>query len=223
MGLIVKPGFSRGNSYLFSRDVYTWNLPSGHTCPGAWACLAYADRETGRITKGKHSEFKCYSAVTERFPAVRAKSWSNYELVRFQEPQTIADLLCALLPKRAELIRIHAAGDFFSQPYFDAWLEVCRREPGRRFWAFTKSIRYWLARINDVPPNLNMRASLGSKHDDLIIEHGLKYARVVYSPQEAERLNLRIDSDDSLAAFGNEPFALLENFTRPRNLPMLEL
>ena len=126
-------GFTRGNSYLFSRDIWTWNLPSGYTCPGARECLAFADRATGKITVGKHSKFKCYSAVTERFPAVRDKSWTNYELVRNVDSNTVAERLLAIMPRKAELFRIHAAGDLFSQAYFDGWLQVCRREPSRRF------------------------------------------------------------------------------------------
>jgi len=212
------PGFTRGNRYLFSPDVWTWNLPSGYTCPGASECLAYADRATGRVTQGAKATFKCYYTVTERFPAVREKGWANRELVWDKPSDLQADLIWALIPRRASLIRIHAGGDFFNQSYFDAWLDVCRRRPDIHFWAFTKSLPFWLRRHDAIPSNLVLTASYGGKHDHLIDTYGLKSSRVVYSEAEAERLGLPIDTDDRLAAYGTGSFALLENFTRSKSI-----
>lgn len=220
---MTQPGFTRGNRYLFDPCVWCWNLPSGYTCPGARECLAYADRETGKVKPGQHARFRCYSAVTERFPGVREKYWANRESVWGKSADDVAAILTEMLPRGAKLVRIHAAGDFFSQDYFDGWLEVCRRHPAVRFWAFTKSVPFWVARLGCVPENLALQASWGGKHDHLIDAHGLKSARVVYSAAEAESLGLQIDTDDKLAAFGPQSFALLENFTRPTpqaTLPM---
>lgn len=65
-----------------------------------------------------------------------------------------------------------------------------------------------------VPPNMELQASYGGKWDGMIEEHGLKYAKVVWSPGEAELLGLEIDTDDKLAAFAGPSFALVENFTK---------
>lgn len=218
---MTRPGFTRGNRYLFSPDVWTWNLPSGYTCPGAKACLAYADRETGKLAKGPYAEFKCYSAVTERFPAVRDKAWANRDLVWGLRDVDVASVLLDLLPTNATMVRIHAAGDFFSQAYFDGWLIVAEQRPDIAFWAFTKSLPFWIKRLYEIPDNLMLNASYGGKHDALIEQWGLKYAKVVYSENEAKYLGLPIDVDDRLAAQSNQPFALLENFSRGRRLPVV--
>ena len=44
----------------------------------------------------------------------------------------------------------------------------------------------------------------------ILIDQGYftKYSKVVFSEDEAKKLNLKIDKDDSLC-FGNKPFALL--------------
>jgi len=206
-------GFTDNNKY-FGFPVFTWNLPSGFTCPGALECLAYADRKTGKIKNGEHQTFKCYSATTERYPAVREKAWHNFEAVRGKTPEAVAETLLACWPEKATHVRIHAGGDFFSQDYFDGWLEVCRQRPSVKFWAFTKSVPFWLARQDQIPFNLCLQASYGGKHDALIKQHGLKFAKVVYSKQEAESIGLEIDTDDRLAISGNESFALFENQTR---------
>jgi hypothetical protein len=222
---MIHPGFTRGNRYLFSKRILTWNLPSGHTCPGAKACLAYTNRDTGSLTLGPHSEFKCYSAVTERFPAVRDKAWANRDLVFRLDADAVTDAILALLPDNAQEVRVHAAGDFFSQRYFDGWLGVARAKPNVWFWAFTKSLPFWINRLGQIPDNLMLTASYGGKHDALIEQHGLKYSVVVYSESEARDRGLEIDTNDWLAAYSRQPFALLENFSRSkkqRPLPMLE-
>ena len=54
-----------------------------------------------------------------------------------------------------------------------------------------------------------MVASYGGRYDHLIdTGYFTKYSKVVFSENEAVRLGLKIDKDDSLC-FGNKPFALL--------------
>ena len=43
----------------------TFSLPSGWTCPGAKDCHSRADRDTGKIKDGKHTEFRCFQASAE--------------------------------------------------------------------------------------------------------------------------------------------------------------
>jgi len=209
------PAFTKANRYLFDPSAYAWNLPSGWTCPSAEACLSKADRVTGTITHGPKQKFRCYSAMTERYPSVRERLWCNFDAVKGKTPEEVADVL-ECLPKKARLVRTHAAGDFFSQAYFDGWLLFASRHPDVHFWAFTKSVSFWVNRIAEIPANFELQASVGGKQDALIKQHNLKYAQVVWSEEEAQRLGLEIDTDDRLAAYGKSPFALLENFTKKK-------
>ena len=73
--------------------------------------------------------------------------------------------------------------------------------------------------MDAVPANMELQASYGGKWDAMIEDQGLKYAKVVWSPEEAELLGLEIDTDDKLAAFSGHSFALLENFTGRKQYP----
>lgn len=214
---MARPAFTRVNRYIFDPQAVSWSLPSGTTCPGALHCLARADRVTGKIWNGPHQKFKCYSAVTERFPSVRQRLWLNFEAVKGKSAAEVADVL-ECMPRKTQRVRIHTAGDYFSQEYFDGWLLFCARHSDVHFWAFTKSLNFWIARLGQIPSNLILQASKGGRHDDLIAEHGLKYAEVVWSEAEAAAKGLAIDRDDYLAAYGSKPFALLENFSAPKKL-----
>ena len=189
---------------------YEFNLPAGHTCPGARECLVKADRATGKMANGACQRFRCYAASAERFPGVREARWRNWETI--QASKDICGDLCAAIPRRASRIRIHGSGDFFNQKYFDAWLEVARQTPAVQFWAFTKSVPLWVNRLGVVPANLILQASRGGKHDALIDLHGLKSATVFATRALAEASGLPVDTDDTFACSNLGSFALVDNF-----------
>jgi len=112
-------------------------------------------------------------------------------------------------------IRIHVSGDFFNQNYFDAWIEVAKRYPTRLFYAYTKALPFWVKRIHNIPQNLVLTASYGGTHDFLIKKHNLRSATVVESVEEAKKLRLKIDHDDSLAMEKGKSFALLVHGSQP--------
>lgn len=207
--------FQKGNAKL-GKQIYTFSLPSGFTCPFAKDCLSKANRVTGKIQDGPDTQFRCFSASQEAvYPVVRNSRWNNFNIIKEAIANgSLIDTIVSSLPKKATVVRIHVAGDFFSQTYFDAWLEVAKRLPLVTFYAYTKSIDYWIARINDIPSNFKLNASYGGKHDSLIEQYNLKYAKVVYSVAEAN--DLVIDHDDTSAYMQNNSFALLLHGTQPK-------
>ena len=210
-----KVRFVCGNGKL-PKTTAIFNLPAGHSCPFAKECLSKADRFTGKIIDGEHCRFRCFAASAEaQYKEARNLRWSNFNLVRGEATQKIADMICEALPKK-KLVRIHESGDFFNQAYFDAWLEVARRNPYIRFYAYTKAIPFWLARLDNLPSNIRLTASLGGTHDDLAEKHNLKTSYVAFSESEANIRGLEIDHDDSLAYGPNEKsFAHLIHGTQP--------
>lgn len=207
--------FGRGNAKL-GKNVYHFSLPSGFTCPMALECLSRANRKTGKITDGKQTKFRCFSASQECiFPSVRKARWHNFDALKGLSVDGMAALIDLSLPSKANIIRIHVGGDFFSQDYFDAWLTVAKRNPEVLFYAYTKNLPVWIARLDRIPSNLVLTASRGGKRDDLIDAYSLREARVIYSVAEAESLGLEIDHDDSKAMSNGPSFALLIHGVQP--------
>lgn len=176
------------NTKYYRGVVYEWNLPTGWTCPFAQECLVKVDKQTGKF-QNQSNAYRCYAASPERFPAVRKHRWDNFEYTKSGG--------IPALPKDAKAVRIHAAGDFYSQTYFDMWLSVCINNPHVEFWAYTKSLTYWVKRINVIPRNLTLTASVGGRHDDLISEYNLRHAIVVKTKEDA--IGLPIDYNDDWA------------------------
>jgi hypothetical protein len=208
--------FGKGNAKL-SKEIATFSLPAGHTCPGALQCMARADRLTGQISDGKDATFRCFAASQEAaFTSVRESRWHNFELLRGKSRAAMAELISRSLPD-APIVRIHVGGDFFSQAYFQAWCDVARSHPGVRFYAYTKSISVWQKCLAEVPSNLILTASEGGRFDALIGDR--KRAKVVFSEEQAAALGLELDHDDSHAYEGGASFALLLHGTQAKGTP----
>jgi len=212
--------FGNGNAKL-DAAIFTFSLPAGHSCPFAKACLSKSDRAEGSIRDGKHTEFRCYAASMEaRHGSVRRSRWGNFEaLLACGSKEEMTRLILDSLTPFAGYVRVHDSGDFFSQDYFGAWMEVARQRDRTLFYAYTKALPFWVRCKDDIPENFVLTASYGGSHDRLIEEHGLRYARVVYSEDEAADLGLELDHDDSHAMRHGPSFALLLHGTQPQGTP----
>jgi len=201
----------------YKPKVYAFSLPAGYSCPAALECLSKANRITGKVTDGKFAQYRCYAASDEAYsPQARALRWDNFEQLRRLDTNQMANLLIEALPANADIVRVHVSGDFFNESYFMAWLEVARQKPDVTFYAYTKSIDYWVNHIDSIPSNLKLNASYGGRHDKLIDEHNLKSVRVIYDPIQATVLSLEIDHDEQHAIEGKDSFALLLHGTQPK-------
>lgn len=202
------------------RKVYSFDLLSGFSCPFAHNCLSKVRVDVdGRkhVEDGHHTLFRCFSASQEvLLPGVYRRRKSNFDTLRGKTFEEMYGALRFALPFDAGIIRLHVGGDFFSYDYFYAWCELARNRPDILFYTYTKSLPYWIRNLDQIPANLVLTASYGGRRDSLIKEYGLRSATVVYSEQEAKRLGLAIDHDDSHSANPKaKSFALLVHGTQP--------
>ena len=208
--------FQQGNAKL-AKSIATFSLPAGHSCPFAFECLSKSNRETGHIKDGPFTKFRCFAASDEaRSPSVRNSRWGNYNLLRAcTSLEAMANLIQDSIPKGTIACRVHVSGDFFSERYFLAWLNVSLNNPQIVFYGYTKATPFIVNYRKYLPHNFRFTASHGGTRDDLISAHSLKSALVVLSVEEAITKGLEIDHNDSLAYGGQNSFALLIHGTQP--------
>ena len=206
-----------------NKKIYSLDLLSGWSCPHAKDCLSKAmvqDNGKRKIKDGKDTKFRCFSASQEvQYTNVYNSRKHNFDLLRNLRYNDMYELINDSLPKNAGIVRIHVAGDFFSEEYMHAWYTVALNNPKILFYAYTKSLRFWLA-INEFPilHNFVLTASYGGRDDHMIDQFNLRSTKVVFSEAEAEELGLAIDHDDSHAAkpsLRDNSFALLIHGTQP--------
>ena len=221
--------FSKGNKKL-SKDTLIISLPSGITCPGANSCKAFVTLKNDKriLNRGNQSLFTCFAASEElRYPNVFKSRKYNFDLINSyvikKDLNGLTDLINKSIQsnrKNITKVRIHESGDFFNIIYLKAWLNVAKLNKDLKFYCYSKSLNFFLEVL--LPNNFYMVASYGSKFDYLIDQgYFPKYSKVVFSEDEAIRLGLKIDKDDSLC-FGNKPFALLLHGMQEKNTASAE-
>ena len=235
-------GMSKNNAKL---DWPFFSLPAGYTCPFAKGCKTFAAKWKGTAREGEwqkpgswehnykmgpEAEYLCYAARAQsQYPSANISAFNNLNLLNeFRgDVEGMANLIVKSLKyhklDNSDLFRVHEAGDFFSQAYFDAWMEVARQVPGTLFYAYTVSLPYWIARRGSIPRNFKLIASWDDSNKDVIEREGLRYARVVSGEEEARQLGLRIDVDDMLAWGTNDSFALPLHGSQPKGTEAAEI
>lgn len=208
--------FGNGNAKL-SASIATFSLPAGHSCPFAKECLSKANRLTGKIVDGEHCKFRCFAASQEAlYPSVRNSRWNNFEQLKaMSSVEKMTQHIQNHLPGGISFIRVHVSGDFFNEKYFLAWVNVAMNNPSITFYGYTKATPFLAKYKKQLPKNFRFTASKGGTCDNLIGNHKLRSAEVVFSVKEAEDKGLEIDHDDSHAMLGNKSFALLLHGTQP--------
>ncbi len=211
-----------GNGKL-GKSTAIFDLVAGYSCPFAKDCAEKVNPKTGKLIKNPEAKFRCFAATSELISkAARVKRWHNFDLVRnLKSDEDIADVLInsILADKKAlnsPLVRVHSSGDFYNEIYFRAWTIVANRFPEKIFYAYTKSLKYWVANLDTVPTNFHITASRGGKNDELIELFNLKRVEIVYSEEEAVEKGLEIDHDDRHCYDSNcRSFALLIHGVQP--------
>ncbi|QGK70313.1 hypothetical protein GIY23_12970 [Allosaccharopolyspora coralli] len=142
--------------------VHNWTLPawagrlpdgrSYNTCPSAGVCRQV-----------------CYALHgTYTWPAVRGKHHANLAFVLDDLPGWEHAMLAELAATKFHggWIRIHDAGDFFSDAYTHAWLRIIRARPDVNFYCYTKEVDRFRRLVEpDPPPNLLWVYSYGGTQD----------------------------------------------------------
>jgi hypothetical protein len=220
-------GFSNGNTKL---EWPYFSLPAGYTCPFATVCKTFASKPNQKfkdgssLKQGKEAEFRCYAARAQaQYPAAKNKVFRNLDLIvdagKSGGVKGMADLIVKSIKhhglEHSKVFRIHESGDFFTEDYFKAWILVANQLSNIRFYAYTTSIKFWLSNEASVPNNLKLIASMDKNNSELILNNDLRYSVVVYSPEQAAELGLKIDIDDSLAWGTDDNFALLIHGSQP--------
>jgi hypothetical protein len=205
--------FGKGNAKL-SKDIATFSLPAGFTCPAAYLCQSWADKNSGKIRDGKATTFRCFAASQEAtFPSVRRARWHNFDLLQScKDSDEMAQLIRDSLPK-TQFVRIHVSGDYYSADYLDAWIKVADSMQWITFYSYTKSLH--LVKAAKIPVNLRITMSEGGKFDELMANLPYRKAKVIFDPIEAEALE--IDHDDYHAYRAEaQDFALLIHGQQPK-------
>ena len=163
------------NSELRPDGIYNWSIPALaaklsngtniKTCPNAGACATVCYARNG----------------TYNFSNVKGRHTQNLEYI-LEDPQGwFAQMLEEVSkPKmRGKHVRIHDAGDFFSEDYLRMWLKLATLVPEVTFYCYTKEVSMFKRVLSEgCPSNFKYLFSMGGKEDHLIDKENDRHAEV---------------------------------------------
>lgn len=169
-----------GNSKLvktakeFGVKIFNFSIPAGNdkksgkiTCPFAGSCLKLCYAKKGMYRFGNVER-----ALSKRYEASKEADFV----------ERISNELKKVKKVLQVYVRIHDSGDFYSPTYFAKWLEIARLNPGVRFYAYTKSHSF--IRGIQLPENVDLIFSLGSKNDELIDVENERHSQIFKTADE---------------------------------------
>jgi hypothetical protein len=224
---------SKGNAKL-SKDTLILSISAGLTCPGSSLCRAWVTLKDDKrvLNRGNESLFTCFAASEElRYPNVYKSRKYNFDLINGyvlkNDLKGLTELINRSIQsnrKNITKVRIHESGDFFNMLYLEAWKNVAELNKDLIFYCYTKSLLFFPSN-RSIPDNFYMTASYGGKYDYLIDRGYFKrFSKVVFSEDEALKLGLSIDKDDShcYEDKGKNGFGLLLHGLQEKNTPSAE-
>lgn len=198
------------NSDLKKSGIYGWTLPAHNvtltngekfnTCPNAGVCGAFCYAKNG----------------TYNFSNVKKAHLEKLELVLYAPDLFEAMMTKELTNKKyiGQYIRIHDAGDFFSEAYALTWLRIAKATPLTTFYAYTKEVELFKVKLAEqIPDNFILIYSFGGKQDHLIDRAKDRHSDVFmnYEQMIAEGYNDIAEDDKQSAIHQNHKVGLYRN------------
>lgn len=153
------------NSELRPEGIFNWSLPAfgvrltdGSTmnvCPNAGACASFCYARNG----------------TYNFSNVKGKHIKNLEFTLHEPELFVQEMIaeCSKPKMQGKYVRIHDAGDFYSEEYLLNWLKIIKACPDVIFYAYTKEVSMFKRVVEpNCPINFKYLYSMGGKEDHLI-------------------------------------------------------
>lgn len=171
MNLLTQNQKLKDTSKAMGKKVFNFSIPAYKSntgkviCPFAESCIKFCYAQKGNY---------------KRFPIVGQQMEKRYKI---SKGANFIDLMNdEIKKKKADFIRIHDSGDFYSKSYIQKWFTIANDNPKVKFYAYTKS--FILFQGLTIPDNLDIIFSEGGKHDNLINTKIDRHARIFNNKQE---------------------------------------
>lgn len=185
MELLTQNSKLKKTSKATGLRVFNFGIPAQDTCLWAGECKKYC-----YASKGAYIWSNVKPAFQRRLDATKQ---DNFNVIMQKE----------ILAKKAQVVRIHDSGDFYSREYLMKWFWIMESLPAVKFYAYSKSLP--LFKGEKLPANFTLIKSEGGKRDDLIDPSVDRHARIFKTEAELIAEGYANASENDLIAIGNNP------------------
>lgn len=185
MELLTQNGKLKKTSKVTGLRVYNFGIPAQDTCLWAGECKKYC-----YASKGAYIWSNVKPAFQRRLDATKKDNFAQV-------------MIAEIVRRKANVIRIHDSGDFYSREYLHKWFKVMDSLPQVKFYAYSKSLP--LLQGEQLPDNFTLIKSEGGKRDDLIDPSVDRHARIFKTEAELIAAGYANASNNDLIAIDSNP------------------
>ena len=169
------------NVRLFNFGIPAYKSASGKlTCPMADECVKFCYAKKGAYI---------WSNVKPAFE-------KRYELSKTDE--FVEAMNAEIKKKRADYVRVHDSGDYYSKAYLKKWIEIAIHNPSVRFYSYTNMVDMMLK--TQLPDNYDIIFSDSGKQKDLINPLKHRHTKIFHSSTELKKAGYIDASETDLKA-----------------------
>lgn len=169
------------NIRLFNFGIPAYKSASGKlTCPMADECVKFCYAKKGAYI---------WSNVKPAFE-------KRYELSKTD--QFVEAMNAEIKKKRADYVRVHDSGDYYSKAYLKKWIEIAIHNPSVRFYSYTNMVDMMLK--TQLPENYDIIFSDSGKQKDLINPVKHRHTKIFSSSVELKKAGYIDASETDLKA-----------------------
>lgn len=181
--------------------LYNWGIPAYKsqngtiTCPNASKCIIGCYAKSGAYVWSNVAK-----AYENRLSLSRTKGFQHVIVYHI-------DKLMSKHKTGTIMIRIHDSGDFYSQDYLAAWIEIAnvyQNETRVQFYAYTKMVQLCKTYATNglIPNNLTLIYSFGGRQDEMIQIETDRHSRVFENETELACHGYSDASQNDMVAIG---------------------
>lgn len=192
--------------------LYNWGIPALKSKDGTFTCPMAGRCATGCYARqGAYVWTNVANAYEARLALTKTKGFE----------QVIVYHIDKLIKKHKTgtiMIRIHDAGDFYSESYYEAWNTIAKsyqNEPRVKFYAYTKQVEMLKRLASNRASNFEIIYSFGGKQDELIQTETDRHSFVFQDETSLNKLGyINASHDDMLALTQNNKVGLTYHGTK---------
>ena len=186
MKLLTQNSKLKKTSKALNLRVFNFGIPAYKsvtgklTCPFADECIKFCYARKGAYIWGN----------------VKPAFESRYELSK--SPLFVEEMNKEIKRVRADYVRVHDSGDYYSTEYLNKWIEIAIHNPDVRFYSYTNCVE--MLKSADLPENYDIIFSDSGKQKHLIDQTVDRHTRIFSNSVDLIKFGYKDTSEIDLYA-----------------------
>lgn len=174
MNLLTQNGKLKETSKKLGIKIFNFSIPAYKSVTGEVVCK-YA-KDCVKYCYAQKGNYK-------RFPKIGELMEQRYLISK--QSIFVGLMNIEIKKKKADAIRVHDSGDFYSREYLKKWITIANDNPEVNFYAYTKSLPYF--KDITLPENMDVIFSVGGYKDKTINFDKDRHAQIFDNIEDLEK------------------------------------